>query len=88
MLFLAQIFQSPYSLLDVPLPQSLVDAKLLQATTGDVATSETSYLLNLGFTSKKLKIKISAPVQAETQQERSQTHTAVDEDRKFYLQVR
>ncbi|KAJ3300541.1 Cullin-2 [Borealophlyctis nickersoniae] len=45
------------------------------------------YALNLGFTSKRIKIKVSTAMQMDTQQETDATHKAVDEDRKLYIQA-
>jgi hypothetical protein len=46
-----------------------------------------TFSINLAFTSKRLKIKLTNAVQKETKQENDQTHKAVEEDRKIYLQV-
>ncbi|RHZ52955.1 hypothetical protein Glove_454g2 [Diversispora epigaea] len=43
--------------------------------------------LNMGFTNKRNKIKISSALQAETPQENDATRKGVDEDRKLYLQA-
>ena len=41
----------------------------------------------MNYSNKRTKFKVTATVQKETQQEVEQTHTAVDEDRKLYLQA-
>uniref|UniRef100_A0A336LM86 Cullin-2 n=1 Tax=Culicoides sonorensis TaxID=179676 RepID=A0A336LM86_CULSO len=66
--------------------QSLIESKLL------IATSETlddaaKIKLNLDYSNKRTKFKITAALQKETQQEVEHTMTAVDEDRKLYLQA-
>ncbi|XP_065839949.1 cullin-2-like [Oscarella lobularis] len=65
--------------------QSLVDVKLLVVE--ELAGGEKSYGLNLQFANKRTKLKITAAVQRETPQEVAQTHSAIDEDRKLYLQA-
>jgi cullin 2 len=67
--------------------QSLVDVKLLvQAEVGPVVP-ETTFTVNNHFSNKRTKLKITTAVQRETTQEVAQTHTAIDEDRKLYLQA-
>lgn len=65
--------------------QSLVDAKLLNVE-GAVST-ESSLQLNMAYANKRTKFKITAAVQKETTQEIEQTRSAVDEDRKMYIQA-
>jgi cullin 2 len=43
--------------------------------------------LNLKYSNKRTKFRIAGTVQRETPQEVEQTHHAVDEDRKMYLQA-
>ena len=45
------------------------------------------YILNPAFKSKRLRYKVSAALQRETPEENKQTHTAVEEDRKLFLQA-
>lgn len=67
--------------------QTLVDTKLL-LTNNDQPVSENSNIsLNLSYNNKRTKFKIMAAIQKETPQEVENTHTAVDEDRKLYLQA-
>ena len=50
-------------------------------------SSSTVVSLNLRYTNKRTKFRIAGHVQKETPQEVEQTHQAVDEDRKMYLQA-
>lgn len=43
--------------------------------------------LNMNYSNKKTKFRISAAVQKETPQEVEQTHVAVEEDRKIFMQA-
>ena len=43
--------------------------------------------LNMKYTNKRTKFRIAGTVQKETPQEVEQTHHAVEEDRKMYLQA-
>ncbi|CAO1413455.1 unnamed protein product [Diamesa serratosioi] len=67
--------------------QSLIDSKLL--TLSSEKMEDGSFVeVNLDFTNKRTKFKITATLQKETpQQEVEQTINAVDEDRKLYLQA-
>eukprot|EP00118_Oscarella_pearsei_P017044 m.167647 g.167647 ORF g.167647 m.167647 type:complete len:744 (+) comp38937_c0_seq3:170-2401(+) len=65
--------------------KSLVDVKLL--TPQEESNGDKSYSLNQQFVNKRTKLKITAAVQRETPQEVAQTHTAIDEDRRLYLQA-
>jgi len=72
--------------------QSLVESKLLllsESSSGEPAEiDETSaFKLNLNYQSKRTKFKITAAVTKETPQETEQAQTAIDEDRKLYLQA-
>ncbi|TPX64061.1 hypothetical protein SpCBS45565_g06144 [Spizellomyces sp. 'palustris'] len=58
-----------------------VDINLLTVT--DTQT----YVVNLGFVSKRTKIKINTALQTETPQEVTAARKAVDDDRKLYLQA-
>ena len=49
--------------------------------------SESVISLNMKYTNKRTKFRIAGTVQRETPQEVEQTHQAVDEDRKMYLQA-
>ncbi|XP_070565487.1 cullin-2-like [Ptychodera flava] len=66
--------------------QSLVDVKILNRE-GESNDRKSTFLLNTDFTNKRTKFKITTAVQKETPQEVEQTHNAVDEDRKLYLQA-
>uniref|UniRef100_A0A8D2JRN0 Cullin 2 n=1 Tax=Sciurus vulgaris TaxID=55149 RepID=A0A8D2JRN0_SCIVU len=48
---------------------------------------ESSFSLNMNFSSKRTKFKITTSMQKDTPQEMEQTRSAVDEDRKMYLQA-
>jgi len=65
--------------------QALVDTRLI-TTEGEVS-SHCTFKLNMSYVSKRTKFKITTAVQKETVQEIEHTHSAVDEDRKLYLQA-
>lgn len=65
---------------------SLIESKLLLAG-AEAMDDNTEIRLNLDYSNKRTKFKITAALQKETQQEVEHTMTAVDEDRKLYLQV-
>ncbi|KAF7278697.1 hypothetical protein GWI33_008075 [Rhynchophorus ferrugineus] len=66
---------------------SLVDSKLLLADTEDIDEFETNLRLNLDYSNKRTKFRITAAVQKETPHEVEQTMNSVEEDRKMYLQA-
>ncbi|XP_077979355.1 cullin-2-like [Glandiceps talaboti] len=66
--------------------QSLVDVKILNKE-GQGNEHKCTFTLNKEFANKRTKFKITTAVQKETPQEVEQTHSAVDEDRKLYLQA-
>lgn len=66
--------------------QSLVDVRLIAMSEGSDPTRCT-YSLNMDFSSKRTKLKITTAVQRETPQDTEQTLSSVDEDRKMYLQA-
>jgi len=69
--------------------ESLVEAKLLickDRKDGEYLATDT-FNVNGNFTSKRLKIKLTGAVTKETKQENEQTHKAIDEDRKLFLQA-
>ena len=70
--------------------QSLIDSKLLAVAgdTGEVFEPSTVISLNMEYSYKRTKFRITAAVHRETVQETEQTHASVEEDRKLYLQVR
>ncbi|KAJ3054970.1 Cullin-2 [Rhizophlyctis rosea] len=64
--------------------KTFLDIKLMsQSGTGD----ETQFTLNEKFTSKRIKIKVSAALQMDTPQETDATRKAIDDDRKLYIQA-
>ncbi|XP_033639756.1 cullin-2-like [Asterias rubens] len=67
--------------------QSLVDVKLVDHEPEGDLTATTHYTINNGYSNKRTKFKITAAVQKDTPQEVEQTHFAVDEDRKLYIQA-
>jgi len=72
--------------------QSLVESKLLLLSESSAGESEeidesSAFKLNLNYVSKRTKFKITAAVTKETPQETEQAQTAIDEDRKLYLQA-
>lgn len=66
--------------------QSLIESKLLLAGSEQLEES-TEIKLNLDYSNKRTKFKITAALQRETPQEVEHTMSAVDEDRKLYLQA-
>lgn len=66
--------------------QSLIESKLLLASS-DQMEGATEIKLNLDYSNKRTKFKITAALQRETPQEVEHTMSAVDEDRKLYLQA-
>jgi len=67
--------------------QSLLDSKLVLTEAGDLSDSSTVVSLNMKYSNKRTKFRIAGTVQRETPQEVEQTHQAVDDDRKMYLQA-
>ena len=68
--------------------QSLLDVKLLCKSPASSSFSESDVLsLNMKFSFKRIKFKITHAVQAETPQETEKTHRSIDSDRKLYLQA-
>jgi len=65
---------------------SLIESKILLADT-ETQTPETVLTLNLEYSNKRTKFRITAAVQRESPQEVEQTLSSVDEDRKLYLQA-
>lgn len=65
---------------------SLVDCKLLLANS-ETLTGDTILTLNMEYSNKRTRLRISTALQKESPQELEQTVTAVDEDRKLYLQA-
>ncbi|XP_068715782.1 cullin-2-like [Montipora foliosa] len=66
--------------------QSLVDVRIITMSEGSDPTRCT-YSLNMEFSSKRTKLKITTAVQRETSQDTEQTLSSVDDDRKMYLQA-
>lgn len=65
--------------------QTLLDTKIV-STEGDV-TACSCISLNMGYTNKRTKFKITTAIQKDSSQEVEQTHSAAEEDRKMYLQA-
>ncbi|KAK3750420.1 hypothetical protein QZH41_016979, partial [Actinostola sp. cb2023] len=70
----------------VRIMQSLIDVKLL-GKSEEEELSNCTFWINMNFTSKRTKLKITSAVQREAPQESEQTLVSVDEDRKMYLQA-
>lgn len=66
--------------------QSLLESKLLTASSEALEPAD-EIRLNFDYSNKRTKFKISAALQKETQQEVEHTMSAVDDDRKLYLQA-
>ncbi|CAF98768.1 unnamed protein product, partial [Tetraodon nigroviridis] len=68
--------------------KSLLDVKMLNHDSQkEEIEIESTFSLNMNFTSKRTKFKITTSMQKDTPQEMEQTRSAVDEDRKMYLQA-
>ncbi|XP_029384820.1 cullin-2 isoform X2 [Echeneis naucrates] len=68
--------------------KSLLDVKMLNHDSEkEEIEAESTFSLNMSFTSKRTKFKITTSMQKDTPQEMEQTRSAVDEDRKMYLQA-
>ncbi|KAJ8396093.1 hypothetical protein AAFF_G00021660 [Aldrovandia affinis] len=68
--------------------RSLLDVKMINHDSEkEDIEAESTFSLNMTFTSKRTKFKITTSMQKDTPQEMEQTRSAVDEDRKMYLQA-
>nr|XP_061811648.1 cullin-2 isoform X2 [Nerophis lumbriciformis] len=68
--------------------KSLLDVKMLNHNSEkEEIDIESTFSLNMSFVSKRTKFKITTAIQKDTPQEMEQTRSAVDEDRKMYLQA-
>ncbi|RXM97256.1 Cullin-2 [Acipenser ruthenus] len=68
--------------------KSLLDVKMINHDSEkEEVEAESTFSLNMTFTSKRTKFKITTSMQKDTPQEIEQTRSAVDEDRKMYLQA-
>ncbi|XP_074658807.1 cullin-2-like [Tubulanus polymorphus] len=65
--------------------QALVETKII--LTDGVTNENSIFRLNMQYANKRTKFKITVAVQKESVQDVEQTHHAVDEDRKLYLQA-
>lgn len=65
---------------------SLVDSKILLSST-ETVEGDTVLHLNMEYSNKRTRLRITTAMAKETPQELEQTVTAVDEDRKLYLQA-
>ncbi|CAG8786611.1 15718_t:CDS:2, partial [Racocetra persica] len=65
----------------------MIDLSVFLVSTSGTLQDDTEVKLNMGFTNKRNKIKISSSLQTETHQENDATRRSVDEDRKLYLQA-
>ncbi|KAF2900626.1 hypothetical protein ILUMI_05565 [Ignelater luminosus] len=65
---------------------SLVECKFLLSDTEEL-NSETTLRLNMDYSNKRTRFRITAAVQKETPQEVEHTMNSVEEDRKLYLQA-
>uniref|UniRef100_A0A8D2LCY8 Cullin-2 n=1 Tax=Varanus komodoensis TaxID=61221 RepID=A0A8D2LCY8_VARKO len=68
--------------------KSLLDVKMINHDSDkEDVDVESTFSLNMNFSSKRTKFKITTSMQKDTPQEMEQTRSAVDEDRKMYLQA-
>ena len=68
--------------------KSLLDVKMINHDSEkEDIDAESSFSLNMNFSSKRTKFKITTSMQKDTPQKMEQTRSAVDEDRKMYLQA-
>lgn len=68
--------------------KSLLDVKMINHDSDkEDVDGESIFSLSMNFSSKRTKFKITTPMQKDTPQEVEQTRSAVDEDRKMYLQA-
>ncbi|XP_028607157.1 cullin-2 isoform X1 [Lacerta agilis] len=68
--------------------KSLLDVKMINHDSEkEDVEAESTFSLNMNFSSKRTKFKITTSMQKDTPQEMEQTRSAVDEDRKMYLQA-
>uniref|UniRef100_A0A452EF28 Cullin-2 n=1 Tax=Capra hircus TaxID=9925 RepID=A0A452EF28_CAPHI len=68
--------------------KSLLDVKMINHDSEkEDIDAESSFSLNMNFSSKRTKFKITTSMQKDTPQKMEQTKSAVDEDRKMYLQA-
>uniref|UniRef100_A0A8C4RTN4 Cullin 2 n=1 Tax=Erpetoichthys calabaricus TaxID=27687 RepID=A0A8C4RTN4_ERPCA len=68
--------------------KSLLDVKMINHdSVKEEVEADSTFSLNMTFTSKRTKFKITTSMQKDTPQEMEQTRSAVDEDRKMYLQA-
>ncbi|KAJ3109444.1 hypothetical protein HDU97_006689 [Phlyctochytrium planicorne] len=64
----------------------LLDIKMLESSTSVVEESSI-ITLNMKFTSKRTKIKVSANIQMESNQEAASTRKAVEDDRRLFVEA-
>ncbi|XP_026578447.1 cullin-2-like [Pseudonaja textilis] len=68
--------------------KSLLDVKMINHDSDkENVEAVSTFSLNMNFSSKRTKFKITTSMQKDTPQEMEQTRSAVDEDRKMYLQA-
>lgn len=68
--------------------KSLIDVKMINNDSDkEDFEPDCIFSLNMTFSSKRTKFKITTSMQKDTPQEMEQTRSAVDEDRKMYLQA-
>nr|XP_012419379.1 PREDICTED: LOW QUALITY PROTEIN: cullin-2-like [Odobenus rosmarus divergens] len=68
--------------------KSLLDVKMINHDSEkEDIDAEPSFSLNMNFSNKRTKFKITTSMQKDTPQEMEQMRSAIDEDRKMYLQA-
>lgn len=65
---------------------SLIDCKIIVSST-ELLIDDSVLRLNMDYSNKRTRLRITTAMQRESPQELEQTVTAVDEDRKLYLQA-
>jgi len=66
---------------------SLVDCKILDKSSASELEEDTILTLNLNYTNKRTKFRVTGVLQRDAPQDAEATHRSVDEDRKMFLQA-
>ncbi|EZA48756.1 hypothetical protein DMN91_005219 [Ooceraea biroi] len=66
---------------------SLVDCRILDKSSGSELEEDTILTLNLNYSNKRTKFRVTGVLQRDAPQDAEATHRSVDEDRKMFLQA-